>query len=475
MSEVGKSTDVLTHVDFGRYDAESDPNVLDYFVVTGTAREAASGAQLVVGRKGSGKTALRRHLAATLDGQGHVIDLDLEEYVFQVHRGLIEAGVASKFAYTSSWRLLILVALYAAARPELDRGKRKRGDEALSIIGMSENKGPFAAILGWLKRVRRLDLPSVEGIAAVGGIELADAPQSAALVTETTRALATLEEIVGNASRNKPGTVLIDRLDDAWDGSPESLDLITGAVRATRQLAVAFNQKGAAPVVTFLRTDLWEKLSFNDRNKMSQDMIHLDWTPAELAGIIERRISRTAGLPEANSWEKVFTTAEMRQRASSRTYILKRTIGRPRDIVAFASLAKREAVQNAHDRIESEDIYSAELRYSKHALDELRDEIEGHVADFTRVINSLKALRQRTFTVAAWMETCAANGLNNDEATTALEQLFEASAVGVHRTGGATGGSRATFRYQDRYLRWTDDASLQVHLAFVRELGLKDS
>lgn len=474
MSESAPQASLLSRVDFGRYDAESDPNVLDYFLVTGTAREAASGAQLVIGRKGSGKTALFRHLADTLDRDGYVVDLDLANYVFQVHKGLVESGITGKFAYTASWRLLILAAMYASVRDDLVRAKRANGDKVLAMIGMGPNRGPFRAMVEWLKRVRRVDLPSIEGLASAGGFEIAG-EESQTLDTDTARAMETLEGIVAEMSVQKPVTVLIDRLDDAWDGSEESLDLITGAVRATRHLAVALNQTGPSPVITFLRTDLWEKLSFNDRNKMSQDIIYLDWTHDQLVGVIERRISKTAGVAEGEGWEAVFTSAEMRQRASSRTYILKRTIGRPRDIVAFASLARREAIQNQHDQIESEDIYAAEVRYSKHATDELRDEIEKHVADFSKVINSMKGLRQRTFTVATWMDSCNENGLSASAATTALEQLFEASAVGVLHTGGASGGSRTTFRYQDRYLRWSDDATLQVHLAFTRELNLKDS
>lgn len=74
-----------------------------------------------------------------------------------------------------------------------------------------------------------------------------------------------------------------------------------------------------------------------------------------------------------------------------------------------------------------------------------------------------------------WSLQAKSNGMSEENAATALEQLFEASVVGVHRAGGASGGSRTTFRYEDRHLRSSNEALLQVHLAFVRELGLKDS
>lgn len=74
-----------------------------------------------------------------------------------------------------------------------------------------------------------------------------------------------------------------------------------------------------------------------------------------------------------------------------------------------------------------------------------------------------------------WVTACKENGLPKAEADKALEQLFEASAVGIHGAGGAQGGSQTTYRYQDRHLRSRPDATHQVHLALVRELGLKDA
>ncbi|MFF5171889.1 P-loop ATPase, Sll1717 family [Micromonospora sp. NPDC000089] len=466
------SDSLITRVDFGRLDSENDDKLLDYFLTTGMAQSAARGAQLVVGRKGSGKTAIFRHLSATLDGR--VVQLDLLNYVFQVHRGLLDTGMAREFAYTSSWRLLIAASMFGAVRKEMGFWRRREGDRLLRKIGLGPNAGPVRSMFDWLTRVRRVDLPSVAGLLEVGGVEIAG-KETQALDISTSKALDRLEEILCVAAQKCPVTVLIDRLDDAWTGDQKALDLIAGAVRASRHFATLLKQDGPAPVITFLRTDLWEKLSFNDRNKMSQDIIYLNWTDEQLAEVVDRRISSSAGIPEGEGWGRLFTGAEMRQRASAQRHMLKRALGRPRDIVAFSVFALEEARNRNHQLIEKEDIYASENRYSNHALEELRDEIERHVSDFSQVINTLKSLGRRTFSHGEWEEAALANGLSPDDAKVALEQLFEASAVGVHRTGGARGGSQTRYRYQDRHLRSSDEAQLQVHLAFVRELGIKDS
>lgn len=153
----------------------------------------------------------------------------------------------------------------------------------------------------------------------------------------------------------KPITVLVDRLDDAWDGSEDSLQLIAGAARAARRLADDLKQDGAAPAIVFLRTDLWERVPLNDKNKLVQDTVTLDWSDA-------KRISKTANLPKGEGWNSVFTTEKMRQGTSAQRYILKRTMGRPRDVVAFAIYTFETARKNDHMRISKEDIYQAEVR-----------------------------------------------------------------------------------------------------------------
>lgn len=463
---------ILQDLDFGRLDAESDPKLLDYFLVTGTVREVVDGAKLVVGRKGAGKTALFTHLAARLPSK--VVELDLNDYVFELHRGFVQSGLTPDRAYTASWRLLIYTAMFAELRSAMPKALRKRGDDALRNLGVGKDRTIIQGMLDWLKRVRKVDLPSIEGIASVGGLEI-EGEKTTPLSAETANDIKTLEEVLQVETARNKVTVLLDRLDDAWDGSKDSLNLIAGAVRATRDIAIALGQPRPAPVITFLRTDLWEKISFNDRNKMSQDIIYLDWNPDGLANVVDRRIHGSIGTEIGAGWDQVFTTGEMRQRASAKTYILKRAMGRPRDVVAFATFARAEALASSHRKIEAVDIYEAEKRYSKHILDELKDEIERHVSDFAIVINTLKSLKNRTFTTASWTKAALSNGLTELQASQALEQLFEASAVGIHGVGGASGGSGTIYRYQDRHLRSRDDAGLQVHLSLVRELGLKDS
>lgn len=461
----------LRSVDFGRFDAESDSRLIEYFVETGAAASVASGKQLVLGRKGSGKTALFVHLNASLDAK--VVDLDLNEYLFSVHGALREAGVAEAGSYTAAWKMLIFMAVLGSLESQLSGGERRALASTLNDLQVADKRGRFSQILGWLKRVKRVDLPDLGGVATLGGLELEESRDKYVGV-DFVAAVVKLEELAKKIIAREPVTVLIDRIDDVWDGSAEAKDIIAGALKAVRVVNLIPRAATSASVILFLRTDIWQQVSFNDRNKMSQDIEYLLWEDGQLITVIEARIKSSTG-DEAADWYSVFFDGEMRQRARSSTYMLKRTMGRPRDMVAYASFALDEARRANHDSVLAEDIYASESRYSRHVLDELADEIAPSVENFSKVLATMKALNKRSFGWDDWFSKAKAQGLDESDARSVLGQLFEASVIGLLEVGGGGGGSRSRYRYQDNYLQPREDALMQVHLAVTKELGLKDS
>ena len=72
----------LNEINLGRIDAESDEQLEAYFVETGAVDGVRSGKQLILGRKGSGKTALFAHIR---DAFSHrTVDLELTNYFLKL-------------------------------------------------------------------------------------------------------------------------------------------------------------------------------------------------------------------------------------------------------------------------------------------------------------------------------------------------------------------------------------------------------
>lgn len=337
----------LDDIDLGRLDAESDSKLADYFIETGAAGRVLSGKQLVLGRKGTGKTALFVHLKGKLEGV--VVDLDLNEYLFSVHRSLRESGVTADSSYTSAWKMVIFASMLGSVSDAMNFGQKSKFRSIMDRLQLDGSRGASAKILGWLRNVKRIELPSAPTVGNLGGIEFQDR-EASHVGTDFVGAVVELEALAKEVLATTKVTVLIDRIDDVWDGTKESKDFIVGALKAVRSIGLEPHATRSAPVVLFLRTDLWDQVVFNDRNKMSQDIEYLTWEDEDLVRVVERRIeSSTEG--RVSSWTDVFFDGEMRQRASSRTYMVKRTMGRPRDIVAYSTFALEAARQSGSSRL----------------------------------------------------------------------------------------------------------------------------
>jgi len=95
---------------FGDVAAEDDA-VLDYFLSTKAVQRIENRqAFLVLGRKGTGKTAIVRHFT---EGDRHPLSkaLNLRGYPWNVHASRVDHGASEIEAYVSSWRYLIAVEL----------------------------------------------------------------------------------------------------------------------------------------------------------------------------------------------------------------------------------------------------------------------------------------------------------------------------------------------------------------------------
>ena len=113
----------------------------------------------------------------------------------------------------------------------------------------------------------------------------------------------------------------LDRLDDAWDGSEESKSLLVGLLKAAKDLNDRFRAGVAtgSRVVIFLRTDIYDALSFDDKDKHRPFEQRIVWTPELLLDLVDRR------LPTGTGIDSVFGTEKMRGGTTPFDYIIRRT------------------------------------------------------------------------------------------------------------------------------------------------------
>src|SRR5207247_11371569 len=100
---------------------------------------------------------------------------------------------------------------------------------------------------------------------SLGAVDLGkeDASYAVSVISVHLGALASLAAATYSSY---PMVIKVDRLDDGWDASPDSQSLIIGELKAARALNQPLHPAAsAAPVITFLRSDIYDALKFNDK------------------------------------------------------------------------------------------------------------------------------------------------------------------------------------------------------------------
>lgn len=463
----------VADIELGGFDAESDKRLAEYFVATSYTTNLASGkGTLFLGRKGSGKSALFTQMPRLLAVQAtqlSLVSLTPDQYAWAALRTYTEQGLMPEQAHANAWRITLLVETAAT----LCSLERLWSDEATAAIRdlrkfLADNFGvvetsPTTKAAALVKSLNRLNLTAF----GVGiGVDLGGTPGPTLTPDVSNKML----ERLALPLREVGVVVALDRLDESWDGSPDSRSLIIGLLKAAKdlndRLGLSIDGKGLR-VLVFLRSDIYDSLEFDDKDKHRPTERQILWSSDELKEMLRRR------LPDGTAVDELFETGEMRGSISPFNYIVKRTFLRPREILQFVD-ACLQAAGPAATEVTKDDIRTAETVYSGWKVDDLKQEFRKVYPYFDRLLECLRQEVHRYDSLEELVELLtrkapdlvAAHG-----ARSLLEILFEASVVGV-RLGGS--GS-AKFKSEDPYLALPSSGAVYVHQGLYDGLNIKEA
>jgi hypothetical protein len=443
---------------FGGVAAEDDA-ILQYFLSTDVVTALKSGhVLLVLGRKGTGKTALVRFLTES-QGSSQARSLNLRGYPWNVHAARIDHGATTAEAYVSSWRYLLAVQLASVA---LAQAHAWRTEEAVQLTNfLNDNYGGTQPQLADILRPANLKLSKVSFLPAImgnqlGGIDLDRKGNDLQFGVELAALSgAIIAAAFGCLSKSKspPVSLHFDELDQGISALDEPRrSMLVGLVIAARDIRRAAQAaKVRVDPIVYLRSDLWTDLQFSDKNKITQSASYtLEWDSQSLMALVDLRLKAKLG-PDA-TWEKIAEPDRMRGSQSKWNHILARTFLRPRDVISFLNLAldAAKARDPNAEMFTNTDISAARDRYSSYLKAELDDEIVPHWASWTEALRACSAIGTLSFLrdqfrVEYGNRKGPQNPMSADEA---LALLYQFSVAG-YRTPRSGGGSAWVFHYSD--------------------------
>lgn len=374
-----QSANFLHEVDLGDVAAENEISGLrSYFVRTGPSLQARNGhARLVVGRKGSGKTAIFYDVRQRA-GRGNerlVLDLKPEGHQFSHLKDFVLERVAPglrEHTMVAFWNYILLCEL---ARKALDKDRniaridpdRYRRYSRLAEVYERHDNGWDADFSQRL--VRQLDRIAAQ----LGGLDMKEIGNR---LTEIVYRgdLRELSDGVSEYLQTKESIwILVDNLDKGWPvrGTSETdMLIVRSLLDATRKMQHQLeNDDIELKCLVFLRSDIYEHLLRETPDKGKDTAIQLDWEDAEtFEEIVRRRIYASTGLdlPFRDLWPRLCDPLMGHQ--DSFSYFTERTLMRPRDLLQFLNAAIGVAVNRGHNRILAHDITQAEKSYSQDIL-----------------------------------------------------------------------------------------------------------
>lgn len=432
----------LEQIDLGDPAAENEiVGLRDYFVRTAQYRRAIQGhARLVVGRKGTGKSAIfyavrdaassgRSRLVLDLKPEGHQFKKLREVVLSELPEGTQEHTVTAFWNYILlceiAHRLLDEEMLHAHRDPKrLARYERLR---ALYLEHATSSGDDLSQRL--LHQVDRL----VERFG-----ELDDGAKGRDRVTELLFSgdIRELDEAVGEYLEEKDAVwLLIDNLDKSWPtrgSSAADILILRGLLGATRKLQRQLEEQDVElKCIVFIRTDIYDHLLAETPDKGKDTVIRLDWEDPEVFREIVRRRIETSTTIEGEFeavWRAFFDSHVGSQ--ESFNYMIERTLMRPRDFLLFVQRAIDVALNRGHTTVAADDIRQAEASYSQDMLLMLTFEIQDTAPDLQDIVFEFQGATTRLSQkeVLAVLER---RGLSAERIEQALELLVWFGFLGV--------------------------------------------
>lgn len=368
----------LQRLNFGYEDAERDiaGGLLRASFIRTVAYDATvSGRKmLIIGRKGSGKSAICMQLAAS--GTQRIV-LTPDDAVGTEIRRFELRGLTGDTARSLAWRYIFAV---HAARYLVTRAGGFRKPRTLrTLLRFLRANGELAGqdlggrLAPTVSRLQKTSL-SLDAFGFKAGVDMDLAPGEGAAAT---RQLEIVERGVAGAfaelgQADQPLLLLVDQLEQLWSAEPEAHSMIIGLLLAAKHVTAYYH--GAMRCLVFLRSDIYDSLSFSDGDKFRGDELRLGWSADALLELALTRAQASADpeLTRERLWTELFPDRVGGE--STTAFLLGRALPRPRDVIQYLNLTRDMAVQNGHDRIQETDVLLATRQFSEWKLKDLTQE-----------------------------------------------------------------------------------------------------
>ena len=433
------------------------------------------GRHVVVGRRGTGKSALALKLAerSGKDEGTILITIGADE---EDHIGIRERLERFKGGYGSQKAAAKLVWLYGIYQ-EIQRRVNDRGKQNRQGRGERKQRG-----VDWERAGRNVEERIWEALKQFG-----EQGEEGAEVGELSKRLGirgtqeTLARVLQEDGRMVQ--LIVDRLDEGWDVSDTAVAAINGLVQAVIECQTRL--KHVRPVV-FIRDNMLRALERKDQDfsrNIGPHVLRLHWTDQKLWEFITARLRIARGRKQ-EATEKVWNNdveSDLQSIDGFKT-CLKRTLYRPRDVWDLCQRSFDLAELERRERIGIRDIQRAAREISRNRVLDMVKEYEELLplleiylevwkdgAAIRKAEEIVAEVKNRVENVESGSRAKQEWSILSGKATSVLKQQYEVGLVGIQDERSNVFVFCQDGQAQIREMRAED--TIMVHPAYWAELN----
>lgn len=436
----------LAELSIGDAIAENEFQTLgEYYLRTDQYGRASRGeVNLVVGRKGAGKTALFSQLRNEKRSNVRNIVVDLKPEGYQLIR--LKEDVLDYLAEGARTHLITALFEYVLYLEicykllEKDKSKYMRDnrlyDPYLRLQEVYQSgdagEGDFS------ERLLSISRSLVDAFKTRFG-NAKEQRLTSAQVTELVHKhnIREVREALSHYLEFKDSVwVLFDNLDKGWSAhglSDEDVTILRCLIDAARKVQRQMQADDHDfHCVVFVRNDVYQLLVEASADYGKESRAVLDWQDPDLLREMLRRRLVHGVLPPATAFEKVWGSICIShyKGEETSTYLIERSLMRPRNLIKLVAHCRGFAVGLEHEKIDEDDLRKGLRSYSLDLITEADQELTDILGEDTNLLYHFIG-EGEVFTKAKLEELCSGAGVEPNQLESVIEFLLYYGFMGV--------------------------------------------
>lgn len=454
-----------------------------YFFHTSIVEEIKNGEKCyVIGRKGTGKTAISEHLFKTKKSKQFAKKLTFKNFPFNDLYQNTNASYSAPNQYITFWKYLI----YSSIAQQMVGNENINSDirEKLSKI---YDREPSRSLPRTIKQWISGDLDfKILGTGSKIGLSRSSSENNMPWIER----VEILEDIIEKNIDDSKYLIIFDELDEDYKDIIEInkykqyTDLLTSLFKAVQDIKSIFpSEEFSIFPVIFLRDDIYDLLKDPDKTKWTDLIVEIEWNTQTIKDLLAFRLTRALDrsldtIYFNKIWDTIFVNQKVgyghkqQKKMSIFEYITRSTHIRPRDFVRFLQVCAINSQSNYYKKLSPDAVIDADTTFSNYFRSELEDEIHGVLPDISAILDVLAEIKKQTFTYQTFIKShtkkLKEGTIITKDPEFILKILFNFSIIGNQPRQKNT----QIFRYIHRNARFSTREASCIHRGLFKALQI---